>query len=249
MLPDSEFGAALGLLRDGLGLNELHISGGEPTLHSSLPDLIAIARAEGYSVRMTSNGERGSAIIPACAAAGLEKVNFSIFGTSPEELADVQNEKYRDVGRAQRKIDALNAAISTAVANGVGVAANIVMTDETHIERVVRLIEEFDSQLSIRVLPDLDRGLDSYYAIYQLFTDIGAVPVKAFVDAGSSNARVSYQLPNGRTIFYKQIRPSRLNATCDSCQFNNPQDCREGFYGVRLYRDDVRRYLGSRPVG
>lgn len=197
----------------------------------------------GYSVRMTSNGERGNAVIPEAAAAGLDKINFSIFGTTPEELAQVQHERFRNIELAKRKIDALHASISTAIANGVGVAANIVMSDTSHSDRVERLINAFDSQLSIRVLPDLDRGSESYYAIYNLLSTLGAIPVKAYVDAGSSNARVSYQLPNGRSIFFKQIRPARLNETCDTCEFNTPTDCKEGFYGIRLYRNTMGRYL------
>jgi cyclic pyranopterin phosphate synthase len=86
-------------------------------------------------------------------------------------------------------------------------------------------------------LPDLDKGPESYYAIYNLLAKLGAVPTKAFIDAGSSNARVGYELPNGRTVFFKQIRPARLAETCDDCAFNNGADCKEGFYGVRLYRD------------
>jgi cyclic pyranopterin phosphate synthase len=43
-------------------------------------------------------------------------------------------------------------------------------------------------------------------------------------------------------IFFKQIRPIRLPKTCVGCRFNNDTDCQEGYYGVRLYRDQSGRY-------
>lgn len=46
-------------------------------------------------------------ILPGCAMAGLGRVNFSILGTSPEELAQVQNDRYRSSSVATRKIQAL----------------------------------------------------------------------------------------------------------------------------------------------
>ncbi len=48
----------------------------------------------------------------------------------------------------------------------------------------------------------------------------------------------SVLLPDGRRVFFKQIRRVRLPQTCAGCRFNNNDtDCEEGFYGVRLYRD------------
>ena len=57
--------------------------------------------------------------------------------------------------------------------------------------------------------------------------------------AGSSSARTDYRLPDGRRLAFKQIRPTRLPRTCEGCRWNNPIDCEEGFYGVRVYRDQA----------
>jgi hypothetical protein len=103
-------------------------------------------------------------------------------------------------------------------------------------------LDEFEPRLSVRILPDLDAGVESHLAIYKFLTDAGAVPVDATVDAGSSNARVRYRLPDGREVFFKQIRPTRLPETCGDCEFNNPDDCKEGYYGVRLYTDKEGDY-------
>ena len=89
--PDEGFARALQRLRESMDLTELHLTGGEPTLHPRLPELVRLATTEGYRVCMTSNGENGARQIPACADAGLDRVNFSIFGTTPNELAQVQH--------------------------------------------------------------------------------------------------------------------------------------------------------------
>lgn len=125
---------------------------------------------------------------------------------------------------------------------GIKVDANIVMADYSHADRVRRIIDEYDDRVSVRILNDLDRGDESYLAIYQLLSDLGAEPQELRVEAGSSNSRVAYQLPNGRTIYFKQIRRTVLPETCGSCSLNNDQDCKEGYYGVRTYIDSNGNY-------
>ena len=242
MLADESFRGSLRSLHSRLDLNELHLTGGEPTLNKHLPDIVRVATQEGYSVKMTSNGENGARIIPSLASAGLVKVNFSIFGTTPEELASVQHEKFRDTARAARKIQALHRSIASAVENGVGVSANVVVPNDSHFERLDRILAEFEPRLELRLLPDLEAGSDSYFAIYKYLSDRQAIPTMSTIEAGSSNARVHYELPEGRTVTFKQIRPARLPDTCSTCQFNNNEDCKEGYYGIRLYVDDGGTY-------
>lgn len=230
------FKQALIAMRDQLGLRELHLTGGEPTLHTRLVDIVSEATSLGYTVAMTSNGEKGAAKIKECADAGLRKINFSIFGTTPAELALVQSAKYQDVDMAAKKIDSLQKSIAVAADAGITVAANIVMADAGHSERVSRLIEEFDPRLDIRILPDLSDTHASAVAIYEFLHSLRAEPILTSIEAGSSNARVKYVLPGGRLLTFKQIRPTRLDV-CNDCQLNNPTDCKEGYYGVRLYVD------------
>ena len=118
--PDLEFSRSLARLRDALTVDELHLTGGEPTLHPQLAEVTAAARRAGFGVCMTSNGENGERAIPDAAAAGLSRVNFSIFGTTAGELAQVQHSKYNDVRRAERKIEALRRSIRIARPGGQG---------------------------------------------------------------------------------------------------------------------------------
>lgn len=242
---DEAFVSAISGLRDALDLNEMHLTGGEPTLHPGLARLVTAAVRAGYAVRATSNGENGARALPAAAAAGLEKVNFSIFGTTPDELAQVQHERYANPVLAGRKIVALQRSIATCLEHGMSANANVVVLDESHAPRVHRLLDEWAPQLSVRLLNSLDHGEASILAIKRILADRGAEPVASYVTLGVSGARTEYQLPDGRRVFFKQIRPVRLPVTCIGCRFNNGTDCQEGFYGVRLYRGtDGRFWVG-----
>lgn len=235
--PDESLASTLQVLRDALHVDELHLTGGEPTLHPKLADVVARGVSAGYKVCATSNGENGARALPACGEAGLDRVNFSIFGTTAAELAQVQHGKYANIGRAERKIQALQDAIRVAIAHGIGVSANIVVPDSTHVPRVHRLLTEYVPGISVRLLNSLDDGDSSIEAIHELLVELKARPIGISVTAGASGWRTAYRLPSGRVVFFKQIRPVRLPETCAGCRFNNGSDCEEGYYGVRLYRD------------
>ncbi|WP_309112799.1 hypothetical protein [Saccharothrix sp.] len=169
-------------------------------------------------------------------------MNFSIFGTTADELAETQHARYRNPERAQRKIDALKRSIAVCEAHGVNAGANIVVLDYSHAPRVHRLLDEYSPHLAVRLLNSLDHGPASVEAIERILAERGAVAEAHYITAGVSAARTAYRLPDGRRVYFKQIRRVRLPETCTGCRFNNDTDCQEGFYGVRLYYDRAGRY-------
>ncbi|MFD7893406.1 radical SAM protein [Streptomyces sp. NPDC059743] len=234
--PDADFALALAAVRGSLPTNEVHFTGGEPTLHPDLPGLIRIARRLGLTVGLTSNGENGAAVLPECAAAGLDRINLSVFGTTPEELAAVQAPRLASPRLAARKLAALGATIEAASRHGVKVSANIVIPDSSHVERVLRIIEEHGRTVVVRMLVSLEDDGASLAAMRNVVDHLGAVPVQRTITAGASDQRTRYRLPDGRTLYAKSIRQVRLPTTCADCRFNNERDCQEGYYGVRMYR-------------
>ncbi|MDT8910924.1 radical SAM protein [Amycolatopsis sp. PS_44_ISF1] len=242
MPADETFSDALAAMSRALGFTEVHLTGGEPTLHPEVDGLTRLAVEAGFTVGMTSNGENGAAALPSCAAAGLDRVNFSIFGTTAGELAEVQDARFRSPARAGRKIAALKESIRACSEASVRATANIVVPDYGHAARVHRLLDEYSPNLSVRLLNSLDHGSSSIEAIERILRERGAVPVARYITAGASGTRTAYQLPDKRRVFFKQIRPVRLPDTCKGCPFNNGSDCQEGYYGVRLYYDNRGRY-------
>lgn len=89
----------------------------------------------------------------------------------------------------------------------------------------------------MRLLNSLAHGQESTDAITQALAERRAEPEAQYVTAGVSGSRTKYRLPDGRRVYFKQLRRVRLPDTCAGCRFNNNTDCEEGFYGVRLYRD------------
>ncbi|MGW5097085.1 radical SAM protein [Streptomyces nodosus] len=233
---DSDFALALAAVRGSLPTNEVHFTGGEPTLHPELPGLIRIARRLGLTVGLTSNGENGAAVLPEAAAAGLDRINLSVFGTTPDELAAVQAPRLASPKLAARKLDALSKTIEAAREHGIKVSANIVIPDSDHVERVLRIIEQHGRSVVVRMLVSLEDDGASLAAMQEVVDHLGAAPVRRIITAGASDQRVRYRLPDGRTLYAKSIRPVRLPGTCADCRFNNPDDCQEGYYGVRMYR-------------
>ncbi|QKW27414.1 radical SAM protein [Streptomyces seoulensis] len=233
---DTDFALALAAVRGSLPTSEVHFTGGEPTLHPELPELVRIARRVGMTVGLTSNGENGAAVLPDCAAAGLDRINLSVFGTTPEELAAVQAPRLASPTLATRKLDALAATIDTASRHGVKVSANIVIPDHDHVARVLRVIEEHGRAVTVRMLVNLEDDGTSLAAMREVVGRLGAVPVRRVVTAGASDQRIRYRLPDGRTLYAKSIRPVRLPDACAGCRFDEEGNCQEGYYGVRMYR-------------
>lgn len=246
MQPGEQLGTVLGMFKDALGVDELHLTGGEPSLHPDVADVVRTGVEAGYEVKMTSNGENTSRVIADCAEAGLQKVNFSIFGTTAQELADVQHPRFRSTVLADAKLKALDRSITATIEHGVAADANIVMAEPSHAERVARIIGKYGGTgVSVRLLNDLGAGDDSYRAIYEMLADLQAEPKELYVEAGTSNSRVRYELPNSESIYFKQLRRTTLPDSCSTCSMNNDEDCLEGYYGVRLYVDSGGRYLAG----
>lgn len=241
MQPDNKFTDTLLQLKHALGIEEVHLTGGEPTLHSDLPKIISIIKDLNMKPKMTSNGENPR-VLEKCAEAGLESVVFSIFGTNADELAMVQHHKFRSSILAQKKIDALHSSIGICSDAGIAANANIVMPSFAHHDRIVAILDKHPN-LKIRLLNSLEEGDSSYVAIYETLANLGAVPTAYLLTAGSSNTRVNYELPTGREIAFKQIRHARFDKACTDCPIDKIGNCSESYYGLRLYIDHIGNYL------
>jgi cyclic pyranopterin phosphate synthase len=227
---------------DGLvDIREIHLTGGEPTLHPQLPEIVRQLTDDGHEVKITSNGERFYAMAPQLKEAGLKKVVFSIFGTTPEDLAAVQGGKFNNPKFAQLKLDALERSIVAAYENGIQTAANIVMPNLEHAERIMSIIDRFGDVCKIRILNSLDEGESSYEAVYELLAIMGAQVEKINMTAGASGMSIDYRLPDGKEVGFKQIRKSYLGEVCNDCVLKN-DGCDEGFYGMRMYVDRMNQY-------
>lgn len=82
----------LTLLRKS-GVNEVHLTGGEPTLHPDLPKIVEGLTSTGFVVKMTTNGQAKPEMIPQLVKAGLKGITFSILSFDPQEFLKTQHIK------------------------------------------------------------------------------------------------------------------------------------------------------------
>lgn len=240
---EASFSGALTQLHEAGIAKEVHWTGGEPTLARQLPALTNVARLAGYSVKMTSNGQSGERGLAELADAGLTGINFSIFGTTPEELARTQGEIFRDnLKLASLRLGKMDEAMLAATALGIRVKANIVISGENDIDRGMRLLESAPQEAHVRFQADTSDREPSLRAIYKLMRELGARPVARTVVAGCSINNYDYETPEGRIVTFKQTRFSRLPGVCDNCPVDKAGDCHEGYYGIRFYKDAFNDY-------
>lgn len=219
------------------GLKEVHLTGGEPTQHPRLVEVIKMLSDMGLEVKMTSNGETGAGRFKEYAEAGLKSVSISIFGATAAEYAAVQHPSISREKWAAFKLKQSKEAIAAARENGITVKSNCVMSDASHAERIKSLIERAHNEgFSLRILNDLGNGDESIDAIYNLLAELGAEPIRRKLVAGASGAATYYRFPNGQEIGFKQIRKERLPETCKGCDLDKNGKCEEGYYGMRLYK-------------
>ena len=239
----NSFGAALVALNEAGLAQELHWTGGEPTLSKSVPDLTKIGVDSGYRVKMTSNGQSGERGLQQLTDAGLKGINFSIFGTTPQELAATQAPIFRDnLKLAEARMTKMSEALAYACELGLSVKANIVITGEHDIERGLRLLKQAPSEVKVRFQADTSNRNPSLLAIYGLMEHLNAKPISREIVAGCSIDNYDYELPSGRPVTFKQARFSRLPEACDNCPIDKAGECHEGFYGIRLYKDAADDY-------
>ncbi|MFB7518051.1 radical SAM protein [Streptomyces sp. NPDC056144] len=209
MAPDLAFRRAVRTVARAFDCGEVHLTGGEPTLHTEVTSLVSALTGMGLTVGMTSNGERGRQVMPDCSAAGLNRVNVSVFGTNAEELQAVQPERFRSVGLADAKIRAAEQTIRAAVSHGVKVSVNVVVPGATHVDRVVNLIESYGQFADVRMLTSIQEGPESIAAMSEVLSRVGAEPVLRTFTAGTSDERTLYRALGSRAVYVKRLLPVR----------------------------------------
>ena len=76
--------ALMQAVKEAVGIHKIRLTGGEPTLNPDLPRMVAAARELVPIVGMTSNGLLLADQLPDCVAAGLNRINISLDGVTPE---------------------------------------------------------------------------------------------------------------------------------------------------------------------
>jgi MoaA/NifB/PqqE/SkfB family radical SAM enzyme len=114
------------------------LTGGEPSLHPELPQIVAYARERGLHVRMITNGTQLAepALARELRAAGLQLVHVSVYSVRPEVEAELRGVP----GTLERAFAAIDNALSVGIEVNINSVINALNADHLH-ENVEHFIE------------------------------------------------------------------------------------------------------------
>ncbi|WP_039934587.1 radical SAM protein [Leptospira inadai] len=172
-LSPETFRIKLNTLRDQLEIKEVHLTGGEPTNHKGLPDLIRVAVDQGVpEIALTSNGFFADGLIQTLKNSGLTRMNFSLDSLSPVGFSRISG-KELSVGRLLRRIE-------EAISVGLQVKLNSTIVKGYNEDQIVPLLEWAGSRrIPIRYLELMKMGplqadhSDLFYSAEEIRTRIG----------------------------------------------------------------------------
>lgn len=216
-----------------LGTTEVHLSGGEPTLHKNLVALVTLIKSLGLEVKITTNGQANSVLYGELVQAGVKEVNFSMHSLDPERLGRMQAPcKPKIWGEEAIARQMCNITHLREFHPHATIKMNSVVSRDT--QDAFALVEIAKKMsLKLRLMNDLSMGEVSYRALEEITRQLQAEPVQVKFITGSSSFSVIYQM-DGFRFAIKLIRPHVLPTLCDDCMELAQGECAEFFYGIRL---------------
>lgn len=217
--------------RDKFGFNDVHFTGGEPSIHPRIVDYVSLSKQHGFTVKMTTNAQASIERFLDLVAAGLSEVNVSMHTLSGRSLAEVMHPP-RNILWGERAI-AKQMDVISALKSSLSVKINTVAGDD--IASVLQ-IAELARRLGVswRVMDELDHPEVSFATIMIVAKELQAIPTMAHLIRGSSSCAITMTCSDGFSFKVKMIRPFKLKGMCDGCQIEASGKCKEYAYGPRL---------------
>lgn len=231
------------------GYNEVHFTGGEPTLVPTLPTMIRGLSDMGYSVKSTSILAGKPDFLRECADNGLRGVNVSVHadfsgvdlqsGTVPDDIVEaiVRLQIGRNSDQVRKQILSLVRGIYVLKQTNVKIKVNSVISSADDLSKAANVYSYAKNLgLGLRFLPDLtpQKRPASYAAISSFLKSIGATLTSVKTAKGCSDAGAMLVDPDGYKFGVKFIDDVFLNSMCPGCVTQANGDCTEKFYGIRL---------------
>ncbi|HET7754168.1 MAG TPA: GTP 3',8-cyclase MoaA [Anaeromyxobacteraceae bacterium] len=213
ILSYEEIARLVGVFRT-LGVDEVHLTGGEPLVRRDLPTLVRLLAPEVPDVALTTNGVLLSEMAPSLRAAGLQRVTVS--------LDTLRAERFREMTRRDRLGDVFDGLDAARLAGFSPLKINTVVTrgrNEDEIPDLVAYARELGAE--IRFIEYMDVGGATAWSPERVFpkAEILEVIASRFGDVApvhsdpSSPAR-RWTLPDGTTF---GIIASTTSPFCRSC--------------------------------
>ena len=241
-----------------LNLDNINLTGGEPSLHPHTPEYIKIMADAGLSVAMTTHAEIYSKKFEEILHSGLEWVIISLHAITPEQylamdLVAQQMAKSKSHEEALRyakmRLDKKFSNIALAVdaqKKGLikGVITNTVLLNLEQARGIILYCNELG--ILPRVQRDLNNKRKSQGLLDSLINSLNSTLTKEIQAIGdSSGAGFDYEFQDpisGKKGCFrvKDFGDLYVDEMCNGCAKKDTDFCRERFYGVRIEPGHVR---------
>lgn len=232
--PSSSFFECVHEIMDATKIKRIMLTGGEPTIHPNLSEIVSGIDAE--SISITTNGIRTLTTDKwsGLAKSGLGKVIVSIHDATPQTLIQVEL-RPRNFGWATRSIESQRINLINASQVGLGVRVNVVAHNSK--DQVLSVLDsltelQIEHRFDIRILNDLSNVIKSQHIIREVCTVLEAHEIQQEKKVGSSNVSVLWETESGFMFSTKTSFPYYFESICEHCPIK--KQCHEGFYGLRL---------------
>lgn len=248
-----------------LQINEIHLTGGEPTLHPQLNQIISDLKRHHLNVAMTTHGEYSQDKLESLFKSGLDKIIFSLHCTNEEEylsmdlVAQQIQDRYgleRSLIYAQNKLNMKMANIKksldrTKSFSFLKVAANHVIRNFSPALSVIRFSNEIG--LTLRLQRDLNKSEESSEITQEIISILNAKKIFEEENNIESSTRATYQYKAGKDkvgfFIVKNSGPVYLPMVCDHCSLKETVRCRERYYGIRVQKGFIRFCIDRHDEG
>ncbi|MCL5733873.1 MAG: radical SAM protein [Patescibacteria group bacterium] len=224
---------ALLKFREYFGFNEVHFTGGEPTLNEDLPAMISAAHDLGFVTKLTSNGYHEIRRYLKCIDAGLNEINISLHTLNGAGLANIMYPR-RPQQWGERAVARQLDLIHT-IEDKIKVKINTVVTySEKEALEIVGWIKNSSPKIEWRLADALSLQGTAYAAIDRVLNKLSAKALAIQITRGCSSASISLEDKDGFKFKVKRILPFKLDPLCKNCPLDERGGCNEYFYGPRL---------------
>lgn len=244
--PDRELFECLDTLFKALNIQKVMLTGGEPTLHPQLLEIVSGIKTSEISI--TTNGTllKSSEEWRNLRGCGLTQTIVSISEVSPERFLATETRK--------RSLDWATTALQNQIKNlvnlhqaGLPTRVNVVAHGEMkNVRQVFDFLKTLRStyQFETRLLNDLTNINQSQEVISSIIAELKAKPVNSYRRAGSSNVTQYHKAENGFEFSTKLSFPYFFEPICKDCIIRERGECFEGFYGPRVELRQDGYYVG-----
>ena len=234
VVADEEFFDCIKTLTSILGVSRIMITGGEPTLHPQLKEIISNVKAK--EISLTTNGIKLYNIEQwqILKKAGLKKVAISVNDVLPEKFLQLEI-KNRQRKWAETSLNNQFQNIINLEIVGIPTRVNIVVYNNyISVYEVIEKLRLFQkvNYFEIRLLNDLNHVEISQGIISKVCDTLKVKEIQACQRSGSSNVTRYYHAKDGFKFSTKVSFPYFFAPICDDCCIK--RNCLEGFYGVRV---------------